>query len=119
MHLALDFHVIGESKQDLQQLAADIRAKLDYAAVVVHPKESAACATPEGNYWIPGPYVSKPVITTGAGDHFNAGFSLGQLLGLSPTTCLALGCTTSGHYVRTAKSPTWADLESFLANWPE
>lgn len=119
VHLALDFHPIGESKAELQQIAADIRTKLDYGTVVVHPKESAACATAEGTYWIPGPYVSKPVITTGAGDHFNAGYSLGQMLGLSATSCLALGCTTSGHYVRTAQSPTFADLETFLANWPE
>lgn len=119
VHLALGFHALGESPEDLQNIAADIRTKLDYATVVVHPKESAACATADGTHWIPGPYVTKPVITTGAGDHFNAGFSLGQLLGLSPSTCLALGCSTSGHYVRTAESPTLTDLETFLANWPE
>lgn len=119
VHLALDFHTLGESKEDLQKIAADIRERLNYATVVVHPKESAACATADGTSWIPGPYVTKPVITTGAGDHFNAGFSLGQMLGLSATSCLALGCTTSGHYVRTAQSPTFEDLETFLANWPK
>ena len=119
VHLALDFHPRGETKEDLQQIAADIREKLNYATVVVHPKESAACATREGTSWIPGPYVTKPKITTGAGDHFNAGFSLGQMLGLSAPSCLALGCTTSGHYVRTAQSPTLEDLETFLANWPK
>jgi hypothetical protein len=38
-------------------------------------------------------------------------------MSLSPEACLALGVSTSGHYVRTAKSPTLADLETFLANW--
>jgi sugar/nucleoside kinase (ribokinase family) len=66
---------------------------------------------------VPGPYVEKPLITTGAGDHFNAGFATGQLLGLSPEGALALGVCTSGHYVRTAESPTFNDLETFLANW--
>jgi len=119
VYLALDFYAMGESPDDLRKMAADIREKLGLATVVVHPKESAACADDTGTYWVPGPYVTKPKITTGAGDHFNAGFSLGQLLGLSPTACLTTGVTTSGHYVRTAQSPTLADLETFLANWPQ
>lgn len=119
VHLALGFYARGESPEDLQQIATDIREKLGYATVVVHPKESAACANADGTHWVRGPYVQKPKITTGAGDHFNAGFSMGQLLGLSPTACLTTGVATSGHYVRTAHSPTLADLETFLANWPE
>jgi sugar/nucleoside kinase (ribokinase family) len=59
--------------------------------------------------------VEKPLITTGAGDHFNAGFMTGQLLGLGPESCLGLGVSTSGFYVRTARSPTLGDLETFLA----
>lgn len=117
VHLALGFYPLTEDEAGLRQLAADIRAKLDYAAVVVHPKESAACATAETTAWIPGPYTSKPKITTGAGDHFNAGFSLGQVLGLSPEACLTAGVCTSGHYVRTGMSPSFEDLQTFLANW--
>jgi sugar/nucleoside kinase (ribokinase family) len=101
----------------LRRVSQEIRSKLAVAVVVVHPKESAACATPGGTSWVPGPYTTQPRITTGAGDHFNAGFTTGQLLGLSPHSCLALGVCTSGHYVRTAESPSLADLESFLANW--
>jgi hypothetical protein len=119
VYLALGFYAIGESPDDLRKMAADIREKLGLATVVIHPKESAACANESGTYWVPGPYVTKPKITTGAGDHFNAGFSLGQLIGLSPTASLTTGVTTSGHYVRTAQSPTLADLETFLANWPK
>ncbi len=117
VHLALGFHPLGEDEAGLRQIAADILAKLNYAAVVVHPKESAACATAETTAWIPGPYTQKPKITTGAGDHFNAGFCLGQILGLSPEACLTTGVCTSGHYVRTAQSPSLADLQTFLANW--
>ena len=66
---------------------------------------------------MPGPYTDRPLITTGAGDHFNAGFSQGEMLGLDPEACLALGVSTSGHYVRTALSPSLDDLENFLATW--
>ncbi len=114
---ALGFGTESESETGLRGTAEKIRAHLDLTTVVVHPKESAACATREGTFWTPGPYAAKPLITTGAGDHFNAGFVDGQLMGLSAESCLALGVSTSGHYVRTAQSPTLADLETFLANW--
>lgn len=117
VHLGLGFFPLPEDETGLRQLAADIREKLNYSTVVLHPKESAACATREGTAWVPGPYVKKPLITTGAGDHFNAGFTMGQLIGLSPQGCLTTGVCTSGHYVRTGESPTRDDLETFLANW--
>jgi len=106
-----------EDESTLRQMASEIRARLKVAAVVVHPRSSAACATTEGTAWVPGPYVEKPLITTGAGDHFNSGFATGQLLGLSAEAALTLGVCTSGYYVRTAESPSLDDLETFLANW--
>jgi sugar/nucleoside kinase (ribokinase family) len=114
---ALDYAVIKEDEAGLRKMSADIRARLGVSVVVVHPKESAACATATGTAWVPGPYTSKPLITTGAGDHFNGGFSNGQLLGLSPEQCLTVGVCTSGHYVRTGKSPTLTDLITFLQTW--
>lgn len=114
---ALGYGTESESETGLRAMAEKIRKHLDLTTVVVHPKESAACATKDGTFWVPGPYAAKPLITTGAGDHFNAGFVSGQLMGLSPEACLTLGVSTSGHYVRTAKSPSLADLETFLANW--
>ena len=114
---ALGFGVETETESGLRSMAEKIRTHLDLTTVVVHPKESATCATRDGTWWVPGPYAAQPLITTGAGDHFNAGFVSGQMMGLSPEGCLALGVSTSGHYVRTAISPTLADIETFLANW--
>jgi sugar/nucleoside kinase (ribokinase family) len=101
----------------LREMCAAIRAKLSVATVMVHPRESAACATAAATWWIPGPYTAQTKVTTGAGDHFNSGFATGQLLGLTPEACLTLGVATSGYYVRTAASPSLVDLETFLANW--
>jgi len=114
---ALGLAAVTEDETGLRAMAKDIRALLGLTTVVVHPRESAACATESGTAWVPGPYVEKPLITTGAGDHFNAGFTSGQLLGLDPEGCLTLGVCTSGHYVRTGESPSLAALETFLANW--
>ncbi len=103
-----------EYAESLKQMAADIRDYLNIYAVVVHPTRSAACATKEGAWWVPGPYAENPMITTGAGDVFSAGFMTGQVLGLSVEASLTLAVCTSGFYVRTATSPSIEDLKSFL-----
>jgi hypothetical protein len=114
---ALGCGPVGEDEGGLRAAAAAIRTRLAVHTVVVHPRESAACANATNTWWVPGPYTSQPLITTGAGDHFNAGFTAGQLLGLDPEACLTTGVCMSGHYVRTGESPTLAAIETFLANW--
>ncbi|MEM9157605.1 MAG: PfkB family carbohydrate kinase [Verrucomicrobiota bacterium] len=107
----------GDDPESLKRMAAAIRRELNVKAVVVHPKERAACATKEGEWCVEGPYVNNPKITTGAGDHFNAGFMSAQQLGLSPEACLTVGVCFSGFYVRTAKSPSFNDVDTFLREW--
>lgn len=114
---ALGGSKVDDTEATLRASAKELRAKLNISTVVIHPRESAACATAAGVWWVPGPYVTKPLITTGAGDHFNAGFTSGQLIGLEPEACLGVGVCTSGHYVRTGESPTLETVETFLANW--
>ena len=113
----LGFAPEAETDAGCRGMASRIRERLGVSTVVVHPKESAAAATRDGAWWVPGPYFENPLITTGAGDHFNAGFAAGQLLGLDPESCLGLGVSTSGHYVRTAQSPGLAEIQDLLAAW--
>jgi len=67
---------------------------------------------------VKGLFTAKPKITTGAGDHFNAGFCLGKLLGMDNPMALLVGVTNSGHYVRTAESPGVEQLAATLRQWP-
>jgi hypothetical protein len=64
--------------------------------------------------FVQGPYCQKPLITTGGGDHFNAGLSSGILMGLGLEESLALGCANSGFYVRHGHSPKWNQLWSWI-----
>jgi sugar/nucleoside kinase (ribokinase family) len=66
---------------------------------------------------VEGPFTPKPLITTGAGDHFNAGFCLGKLLGFDNAKAVLTGVSTSGFYVRSAKSPTVSDLVGLMNDW--
>jgi sugar/nucleoside kinase (ribokinase family) len=100
-------------------LAASIREALGIDTVVIHPRAGAAAATAAGEEAaFNGPFTSSPRISTGAGDHFNAGFLLGQLLAFSLEEALCLGTATSGYYVRHAASPTKMELANFMETLP-
>jgi sugar/nucleoside kinase (ribokinase family) len=114
---ALGTSVGKDDEASLRKMTQEIRQKLGLHTVVVHPTKCAACATEKETFFVPGPFIAQPLLTTGAGDHFNTGFSVGQLLGLDPEACLTVGVSTSGHYVRTGESPSLQTLETFLANW--
>jgi sugar/nucleoside kinase (ribokinase family) len=104
----------GEDQAAVAAHSARIREKLRIDTVVIHPTAFAAAADEAGTAFVDGPYTPRPKITTGAGDHFNAGFCLGRVLGTDLATSLQYGVATSGYYVRHAKSPRLEDLKRFL-----
>ena len=108
---------IDGQDEDLSLRAKAIKEALSVNCVVIHPVESAHCASDEGNFNLVGPYCEKPKITTGGGDHFNAGFITAKLLGLSDLASLAVAVSTSGYYVRNAQSPTYQNIIHFVNSY--
>ncbi len=106
------------SPAGLGRLGDRILQRVPVNTLVIHPTAYALAVNPAGVSMVEGPYTPKPLITTGAGDHFNAGYCLGRLLELDNELSLLTGVTTSGSYVRTAKSPTTNDLVATLRSWP-
>jgi hypothetical protein len=106
--------------ESLGEFAREIAAKLPISTLVVHPTHYALAVSKGEVSMVQGPYTAKPLITTGAGDHFNSGFCLGKLLGLDDATSVLTGVTTSGYYVRSGQSPTipqLVDLMKDTAKW--
>jgi sugar/nucleoside kinase (ribokinase family) len=108
----------GDPEAAIEDEAAAIRRALGVACVVIHPRRAAAAATSTESARFAGPFVQHPLISTGAGDHFNAGFCLGRALGLTLEESLCAGVATSGYYVRTAISPSASALAQFVAELP-
>jgi len=111
--------LLGEgAPRDPALIAAALRDRLK-VEVVVHPTAYAVAATADGAPVVrcDGPYTAKPKITTGAGDHFNAGYSYARVLGVPAAQAVCIGKATSGFYVRTGRSPAGADLLQFLKDW--
>jgi sugar/nucleoside kinase (ribokinase family) len=103
----------------LTSAAERLREGLGLECVAIHPREGAAAANSRGERgWFDGPFTRTPRLSTGAGDHFNAGFAFGQVVGLSLQESLAVGCAVSGAYVRDAESPGRERLVEFLRAMP-
>ncbi len=104
----------------VRRAAEELRRATGLECVAIHPREGAAAADRSGaSAWFDGPFTLTPRLSTGAGDHFNAGFSFAQTLSLPLDECLAVGCAVSGAYVRDADSPTLDRLTGFLRELPE
>jgi hypothetical protein len=115
---ALKLNTRDKSPEGLSKLALEINRRVPVSTLLVHPVSYALAASAGGVSLVEGPFTAKPLITTGAGDHFNSGFCLGKLLGLGNELSVLTGVATSGHYVRTAQSPNIADLAKILRAWP-
>lgn len=114
----LGLPVAANAEAAIEETARAIRQKMGIYCCVVHPRGGAAAATAQSSARFTGPFVKQPKISTGAGDHFNAGFCLGRVLGFGLEESLCTGVATSGYYVRTAESPTAAQLAEFIRNMP-
>ena len=101
-----------EGEVAVQAVAKFVQDKLKIAGVVVHPRAYAVAASKAGVFKVAGPFVEKPLISTG--DQYPAGFCLGKLIGADDETALQIGVGNSGYYVRTAKSPAALELAGFL-----
>jgi len=106
-----------ESVAGIEAAARRIREKLGIHAVVVHGIKSAGASVKGESAGIAGPYCAKPKLSTGAGDHFNGGFTTGLMGGLNVRDSLYSGVGASGWYVRNAKSPRLDDVVELLRQW--
>jgi sugar/nucleoside kinase (ribokinase family) len=108
----------ADREATIEEDARAIRQALGLGCVVIHPRKAAAAATATATAHFPGPFVQNPRISTGAGDHFNAGFCLGRILGLGLEESLCAGVASSGYYVRSARSATAIELAGFINELP-
>jgi hypothetical protein len=112
--LGIAYPAIQPEWEAAREACVALRAKLGFSRVMCHLVRSSAVSWEGGSTAADGFFDPKPKITTGAGDHYNAGFFGALLAGIAPAHCLQIGGATSGHYVRTAESPTRAQVIAFL-----
>jgi len=99
---------------DLEELTVKVGQAMGTYGFVIHTLKEASAYCDGAYHYAPGYFTPHPVLTTGAGDNFNAGLCLGMLLNLPMSDALLLGNASSGYYVRKAGSADLAGLIDFL-----
>ena len=74
--------------------------------VVLHTQAGAVYCAEDGEYEVCTQPVLCPKATVGAGDHFNAGYCVALLKGLSPLQRLHMASAEATQFVATGKDPT-------------
>lgn len=97
--------------------AHSAREQLGISRFVAHGSTKSAIATPTDGIAVDVPRTDDPMMTTGAGDHFNAGVVLGLLYDLKPHETVALGNAIAGCFVRQGDSPSVETIEAFLDSY--
>ena len=105
-------------QDDLEFLGSGIFEQLELATLVLHSPRKAIAVDHSGIFSCESFFVENPKISTGAGDNFNAGFCVGQLLELDPAHSLVLANAVSSLYVTNGVSPQLSDVIFFLENDP-
>lgn len=103
--------------ESVAALAGFLRERIDVDRIIIHPNDGAACASGQGTVFVPGPFCSEPMISTGAGDNFGAGCLAAAMLGLDDAGVVLTGNGASGYFVRSGRTPALAEMADFLESW--
>lgn len=100
----------------LARAADELRAASGLGTIVVHTRGAAGASSDGEIAGVRTRIVERPLLSTGAGDHFNGGYLAGRTLGLGLDESLACGCDTATRFVRTGRCPTRAELVEELGS---
>jgi sugar/nucleoside kinase (ribokinase family) len=102
---------------EVAEIAAYLKARVAVDRIIVHPNNGAACSSAAGTVYVPGAHCANPLISTGAGDNFGAGCLAAALRGLDDEGIVLSGNCAGGHFVRSGRSASFADMAKFLDDW--
>ncbi|MFG0258569.1 MAG: PfkB family carbohydrate kinase [Phycisphaerales bacterium JB043] len=94
----------------LVDAAHALRDALALERIIIHTHSGASSSTGDSSAHVHTAHVQKPLLSTGAGDHFNAGCLAGYLLNVDDSLALACGCALSGFYITRGRAPTMPEL---------
>ncbi len=87
---------------------------LDVHTLIVRHPRTAIAWTKAGVTTADTFYVERPLLSTGGGDNFNAGYCFARLAGFDTPLALVVAAAVAGFYVTTGNSPTLPQLSRFL-----
>lgn len=104
---------------DIDAMGAGLYESLGIDTLLIHRAHSCSGWNRQGVFHIDNYNASSPVLLTGAGDNFNAGYCAAKLLDLDIESSLIVAHAVAGFYVRNGFSPTTEELVRLLREWRE
>ena len=101
---------------NFEDIGTFIQQSLSLNAVVLHTSAFSIGYTKNNNYKASTFFIAQPLISTGAGDNFNAGFIIATLLDLSIKERLVFANATASLYMQNGISATIQETIEFLSN---
>lgn len=111
---------IGKEFSDcsnIKEIGEKIRANLGLYQLVIHMNHKSYGFRKGILEEYVGMYVENPVQTTGAGDHFNAGFCMGIMEEQELKNCLVLGQAMASYYIQTGITATREILSQYMEKY--
>ncbi len=90
---------------------------LHISHLLIYAADHATLITDQQQYQFSGRSFGNTKLSNEVKDNFNAGYSLGLLLQLEISQCVALGFTISGAYLENRTSPDRKALLSYIERW--
>lgn len=130
--MASDFHVtLGMNENEAREIGRkfckgpgtiaaageSVRAGLKLHCLVIHTNHKIYGFKENRTEEFCGMHVEHPVQTTGAGDHFNAGFCMGLLEKRTLRECLILGQAMASFYISSGVCAGKSELETYISEY--
>jgi sugar/nucleoside kinase (ribokinase family) len=114
MRIVFDILGLRSDSSNVKDMSEQIYNRLNISVLVVHTARQVVGVNCNGTVKVDSFYIDDPKISTGAGDNFNSGFCLGQMLALSLEHSLILGNVVSSYYISHGHSPNLSQLIDYL-----
>ena len=105
---------LGVCYDSFESLTGQLQDRLQCARLVIHMLDCSYFIHRESVQRRENFHVTHPVISTGGGDNFNAGFAYGLLQELPIMDCVDLAHYVSGFYVSHGWSPSRNELDQWI-----
>ena len=99
-----------EGQNDLSEIAIALRERYAVDEILIHTIRQSLLVNDSGVFCSDTRFVEQPIISTGAGDHFNAASCLGAVMGIGEEERLQLANCVASYYVAHGYSPTLSQL---------
>lgn len=99
----------------MESVGQRLFSKLKVDTLVIHSAKTSMAWDQSGFYEIEPEYMANPLISTGAGDNFNAGYCIAMLLGGNVTYSIMLANMVANRYMSTGLSPDLNSLQAYIS----